>query len=40
MSYQELRCQQCNRKLANATGKFEISIKCNRCKSLNCFKNL
>ncbi|SSY80286.1 Com family DNA-binding transcriptional regulator [Alysiella crassa] len=36
--YRELRCQNCNKKLANAAGVFEISIKCARCKSLNFFK--
>lgn len=38
--YRELRCAQCGRKLAVASGVFEISIKCARCKSLNNFKNL
>ena len=35
---QALRCQNCNKKLAMATGAFTISIKCTRCKSLNLFK--
>ncbi|WP_084693600.1 Com family DNA-binding transcriptional regulator [Alysiella crassa] len=40
MVYRELRCQSCNRKLANAAGVFDISIKCTRCNALNNFKNL
>ncbi|ORF03585.1 hypothetical protein BGI05_02355 [Snodgrassella alvi] len=38
MHFKVLRCQSCNRKLAEAEGKFRIAIKCNRCKYINHFK--
>lgn len=40
MLYKELRCQLCNRKLAEAIGKYGIAIKCPRCKFLNQFKTV
>ncbi|MFC2416875.1 MAG: Com family DNA-binding transcriptional regulator [Eikenella corrodens] len=36
--YRELRCQCCNRKLAEAQGKYIISIRCRRCGSFNRFQ--
>ena len=33
-----LRCEICQRKLAEAVGKYHIFIKCVRCKNLNSFK--
>ena len=33
-----LRCEICQRKLAEAFGKYHIFIKCVRCKNLNSFK--
>ncbi|MCX8749216.1 MULTISPECIES: Com family DNA-binding transcriptional regulator [Snodgrassella] len=38
MFFKILRCQSCNRKLAEVEGIFRILIKCNRCKVVNNFK--
>ena len=35
--YCELRCQCCNPKLAEAAGKYTVSIRCRRCGSFNRF---
>ncbi len=34
---EELRCQSCKRKLAEANGLTQVSIKCHRCKTVNLF---
>ena len=31
----EVRCPNCNKLLFYATGKFNIQIKCNKCKIIN-----
>ncbi|WP_073673012.1 Com family DNA-binding transcriptional regulator [Pseudomonas aeruginosa] len=35
---QDIRCGQCDRKLAAASGYTEIQIKCPRCRTLNHLK--
>ena len=36
--YRELRCQCCNRKLAEAAGQYTVSIRCRRCGNFNRFQ--
>ena len=33
--YRELRCERCNKKLAEVQEGSHISIKCSRCKAMN-----
>ncbi|WP_100139258.1 Com family DNA-binding transcriptional regulator [Snodgrassella alvi] len=35
--YRELRCQSCNKKLAEAVEYYGLVVKCCRCKFLNKF---
>ncbi|MCP2041032.1 phage FluMu protein Com [Neisseria sp. HSC-16F19] len=40
MLYRVLRCQFCNRKLAEANGTFGLCIKCPKCKNINRFTSV
>lgn len=36
--YRELKCLNCQRVLGEALGKYQIKIRCRRCKHLNHFQ--
>jgi len=38
LTLQDIRCGQCHRKLAAASGFIELQIKCPRCRTLNHLK--
>lgn len=37
---EEIRCPECNKLLLKAKGKYELEIKCNKCKKINIYKSV